>query len=100
MLAIPPRAELRARPLHSARLSLSPIEASDAGELWQAVESSRSWLQPWLPWVPFQKSVESTLRFAEASAADWDTGRALRFGIRAHPGGTLLGLVGLEACVE
>jgi ribosomal-protein-serine acetyltransferase len=100
MLAIPPRSELRARPLQSERIALSPVDAPDANELWQVVDGSRAWLKPWLPWVPFQKSAESSLRFAEASAADWDSGRALRFAIRARPGGQLLGVVGLEACVE
>ena len=67
MLAIPPRSELRARPLESERLSLAPLTAADSAELWEVVDGSRAWLQPWLPWVPFQKSAESSLRFAEAS---------------------------------
>ncbi len=77
-----------------------PLDVSDAAELWQIVCSSRTWLQPWLPWVPLQKNAESSLRFVEASAADWDCGRAARFGIRERLGGTLLGVVGLEACVQ
>src|SRR5690606_466538 len=92
--------ELRSRPLRSGRLVLAPLETSDAPELWEVVDGSRSWLSPWLPWVPYQKSAESALRFAEASASDWDNGRALRFVIRLSPGGQLLGVVGLEACVE
>jgi ribosomal-protein-serine acetyltransferase len=100
MLSIPARATLRARPIQGERVVLAPMEASDAAELWEVVDGSRRWLQPWLPWVPFQKSVESSLRFAEASAADWDSGRALRFAIRARPGLQLIGVVGLEACVE
>lgn len=100
MLTMPPRSELRSRPLRSGRLVLAPLETSDAPELWEVVDGSRSWLSPWLPWVPYQKSAESALRFAEASASDWDNGRALRFVIRLSPGGQLLGVVGLEACVE
>ncbi len=100
MLSIPARSDLRVRPIASQRLSLAPLEASDARELWDVVNASRSWLTPWLPWVPFQKSAESSTRFVEASAADWDSGRALRFTIRARQGGVLLGVVGLEACVE
>jgi ribosomal-protein-serine acetyltransferase len=99
-VAVPGRAELRARPLQSERLILLPTEVPDAPELWQVVSTSRQWLQPWLPWVPFQKNVESSTRFAEASTADWDAGRALRFTIRERVGGQLLGIVGLEACVE
>ena len=100
VLAIPPRTELRTRPLVSDRIMLSPVDGSDAPELWEVVDGSRGWLQPWLPWVPFQKNVESSTRFAEASASDWDAGRALRFAIRERTGGRLLGVVGLEACVE
>jgi ribosomal-protein-serine acetyltransferase len=100
MLQIRPRAELRARPVEGERVALFPMDVADAPELWDVVESSRSWLQPWLPWVPFQKTLESSLRFCEASAADWDQGRAVRFVMRERLGGRLLGVVGLEACVE
>jgi len=100
MITFPPRAELRARPISTERTLLVPLDVSDAAELWQIVCSSRTWLQPWLPWVPLQKNAESSLRFVEASAADWDCGRAARFGIRERLGGTLLGVVGLEACVQ
>ncbi len=46
MLAVPPRAELRIRPLETARLSLTPIESSDAHDLWYAVDASRAQLLP------------------------------------------------------
>jgi ribosomal-protein-serine acetyltransferase len=100
MLTLQSRSELRSRPLRSERLSLTPLEPVDAPELWEVVDGSRGWLAPWLPWVPYQKSAESSLRFAEASAADWDNGRALRFVIRLMASRQLLGVVGLEACVE
>lgn len=100
MLSIPARTDLRARPISSQRLALAPLENSDTDELWQVVDASRAWLQPWLPWVPFQKSAEASLRFVEASVADWDAGRALRFTIRDVQTKRLLGVVGLEACVE
>lgn len=100
MLSIPTRSEIRARPIVSQRLSLAPLEMSDAQELWEVVNTCRAWLTPWLPWVPFQKSAESSLRFVEASVADWDSGRALRFTIRDRQTGRLLGVVGLEACIE
>jgi ribosomal-protein-serine acetyltransferase len=100
MLAIPPRAQLRARPIVSERLTLVPIDPGDAVDVWEVVEGSRSWLQPWLPWVPYQKNLESAQRFAEASANDWDQGRALRFSIRERKSAALYGVVGLEACVE
>jgi ribosomal-protein-serine acetyltransferase len=100
MLAIPPRAELRARPLQTERLLLVPIDAADGAELWFAVDGSRAFLQRWLPWVVFHTDPAASVRFAEACAADWDQGRALRFILRDRATRTVMGVVGLEACVH
>ncbi len=97
MLIVPTRSEMRARPLESARLVLTPVEAGDAAEMWPAVENSRRELEPWLPWVPFTVDLESETRYAEASSADWDAGRACRFAIRERVSKHFLGVVGLEA---
>jgi RimJ/RimL family protein N-acetyltransferase len=99
MLHTPPRAEIHASPLQGQRAVLRPVDESDAPDIWNAVNSSREWLQPWLPWVPYQQNPESAERFAQASVADWDQGRALRFIIRAQSDGRMAGIVGLEACV-
>ncbi len=96
MLVVPTRTEIRARPLESARLSLAPVEPADAAELWVAVESSRSHLEPWLPWVPFNSEPEASHRYADASALDWDHGRACRFSIRDRKTHALYGVIGLE----
>jgi ribosomal-protein-serine acetyltransferase len=96
MLVVPTRTEVRARPLESPRLSLAPIEPADAADLWVAVESSRSHLEPWLPWVPFNSEPEASHRYADASALDWDHGRACRFAIRDKKSRALHGVVGLE----
>jgi len=96
MLVIPTRTEIRAHPIESARLILSPIEPADAGELWTAVEGSRAHLEPWLPWVPFNSDADASYRYAEASAVDWDHGRACRFSIRDRKTRALYGVVGLE----
>ncbi len=97
MLVVPPRSELRARPLETPRLLLTPIEPTDASDLWYAVEGSRAHLEPWLPWVPFTVDMEASHRYAEASANDWDNARACRFAIRDRIGRRFLGVVGLEA---
>jgi ribosomal-protein-serine acetyltransferase len=96
MLVVPTRTELRSRPLESARLTLAPIEPSDGPDLWVAVESSRSHLEPWLPWVPFNTDPDASHRYADASSMDWDQGRACRFTIRDKKTRTLCGVVGLE----
>lgn len=100
MLVIPPRGELRLHPIQTERLLLSPVDPSDGPDLWVAVDSSRASLRPWLPWVQFYTDPASSTRFAEACAADWDQGRALRFVIRERATRQLLGIVGLEACVH
>jgi ribosomal-protein-serine acetyltransferase len=100
MLVIPSRADLRLHPLESERLLLTPIDPSDGPELWLAVNGSRTYLQRWLPWVQFHTDPASSSRFAEACASDWDQGRALRFVIRERAHRTLVGVVGLESCLQ
>jgi ribosomal-protein-serine acetyltransferase len=97
MLVVPPRAELRQRPLDTPRLVLTPVEPSDASDLWFAVDSSRAHLEKWLPWVPFNTDMDASWRYCEASASDWDHTRALRFSIRERGTRRFLGVVGLES---
>ena len=96
MLVVPSRAELRARPVETARLRLFPIEHGDASDLWLSVESSRSHLEPWLPWVSYTTDMEASYRYADASASDWDNARACRFTLRERSTQRFLGVVGLE----
>jgi len=97
VLAVPPRSELRSRPLETKRLHLFPLDATDTRDLWNAVEGSRPQLEPWLPWVPFNVDLDSSGRYAEASASDWDAARATRFAIRDRANRRLLGVIGLES---
>jgi len=100
VLSIPSRATLRRAPIESARAVLLPIEPPDGAELWEAVDQSRWHLERWLPWVPFNNTPEASQRYAEACAADWDAGRAVRFCIRDRQSRELLGVVGLDSCVH
>jgi ribosomal-protein-serine acetyltransferase len=97
MLVIPPRAEIRQRPLESQRLVLTPVESSDAAEMWTAVDTSRAHLEKWLPWVCFNTDMDASWRYCEASAADWDHARAMRLSIRDRNTRRFLGVVGLES---
>lgn len=97
MLAVPARVELRNRPIHTARLMLSPLETSDAHDHWYAVEASRRELEQWLPWVPFNVDPDASYRYADASAQDWDAGRACRFSIRERDTRRFMGVVSLES---
>jgi ribosomal-protein-serine acetyltransferase len=97
MLAVPPRAELRVRPIETPRLLLLPIDSTDSSDVWSAVEASRRELEPWLPWVPFNIDLESSLRYCDASALDWDNARACRLVVRERATRRLVGVVGLES---
>jgi ribosomal-protein-serine acetyltransferase len=97
VLVVPPRAELRTKPLETQRLVLAPIEPSDAHDLWLGVDASRAHLERWLPWVPFNTDADASYRYSEASAHDWDHARACRFTVRERAGRALVGVVGLEA---
>lgn len=97
MLVVPPRAELRHRPLDTERLLLAPVEPTDASDLWLAVDTSRAHLEKWLPWVPFNTDAEASWRYCDASAVDWDHTRALRFAIRERSTRRFLGVIGLES---
>ncbi len=97
MLAVPLRSDLRSRPLETQRLKLAPLDAADSRDLWCAVEGSRKHLEPWLPWVPFSNDFDSSSRYAEASADDWDAARSCRFSIRERAGHKVLGVIGIEA---
>jgi len=89
-----------------------PVDTTDSHELWAAVDASRAHLERWLPWVPFTTDLDSSYRYAEASANDWDHARACRFAIRERAAGApasssrqkeraaagrFLGIVGLES---
>lgn len=100
MLLIPARASLLAHPIVAPRLRLSPLDEADAPALWDAVDSWRASLEPWLPWVPWQESLASSEDFADASAGDWDAGRSVRFAIHARGTSRFIGVVGLENCVD
>ena len=81
-LTIPSRSAVRAHAVETERLLLTPIDPADGPELWTVVDQSRWHLERWLPWVPFNNTKEASQRYAEACSADWDAGRAVRFGIR------------------
>jgi ribosomal-protein-serine acetyltransferase len=99
-LSIPSRSTARATPVQTPRVLLLPIEAVEAPDLWDAIDGSRWHLERWLPWVPFNTTPQAVQRYAEACAADWDAGRAVRFVIRDARTRELLGVVGLDSCVH
>lgn len=101
MLVVPARRSLTDRHVESRRLTLRPVDVTDAPDIWKAVDTGRAHLEPWLPWVPFSADAEASARFAEACAGDWDAGRACRFAIRERGWRSrFFGVVGLEQIVH
>ncbi len=96
-LHIPARIELTRQPLVSQRTIVEPIVASTHRKLFRAIEDSRKFIEPWLPWVPYNDSVEACLRYAEACESDWRTGIALRFSIRLKNEPDFIGVITLES---
>lgn len=99
-LKIPAPIALTQGPLMSERTVLEPISVSMHRRLFRAVEDSRRFLEPWLPWVPYNDSVEASLRYAEACEADFRNGTALRFAIRLRDQADIIGAITLESISE
>src|SRR5690606_10296595 len=77
-----------------------PIHTGMYRKLFRAVEDSRGFLEPWLPWVPFNDSPEASLRYAEACEADWSVGSALRLSMRFRDDAEIVGVITLESCSD
>lgn len=100
LLPVPSRSTLRNKPLWGPRVHLNALDPADGPDLWEAVESSRPSLSLWLPWVPFNTSLETSQRYTEFCAQEWDAGKSLRFAIRSNETGKFLGVVSLDNCVH
>ncbi|MEZ5174646.1 MAG: GNAT family protein [Acidimicrobiia bacterium] len=71
-------------PRYTKRLMLRPFRRRDASSFHEAVEASRTELQPWLPWIHgYDRGFAQ--RFIRESVASWAEGRAFDFAIRAMP---------------
>jgi len=79
---------------------IEPIHTGMYRKLFRAVEDSRGFLEPWLPWVPFNDSPEASLRYAEACEADWSVGSALRLSMRFRDDAEIVGVITLESCSD
>jgi ribosomal-protein-serine acetyltransferase len=99
-LRVPSRSRIRNHPLQGPRITLSPVDPADGPELWEVVEASRLHLARWLPWVPYNSTPESSQRYVDACASDWDAAKAVRLAIRDKLSGKLVGVVGLDNCVH
>jgi ribosomal-protein-serine acetyltransferase len=73
------------------------VEVEDTAPIFAEADRSRAELEPWLPWVPFNRTVDEAHTFTEASVADWDGARALRLVVRTRESRAVVGIMGLES---
>jgi len=82
--------------LRSPRLVLRPYCATDAGQIFVAVDESRTHLRPWMAWVDSHTSVDDSRDWCARCAANWLLRADLTVGIFAVAGGRYLGCVSLH----
>jgi ribosomal-protein-serine acetyltransferase len=90
LIAIPD--ELRGR-----RVLLRPYRASDAEQVFAAIDESREHLEPWMPWVDEHATVDDTRDFCIRSASHWLLRSELPLGIFHAAGKRYLGSTGFHA---
>lgn len=82
--------------LDGPRIRLWPFRADDALALWEAIEESRERLEPWMPWVQSDRSVEDVRLFVARAQAEWLLRENLHMGILDRNGRRLLGVGGFH----
>lgn len=77
------------------RVRVRPYRPDDAQALWEAVDESRDYLLPWLPWVSNYHSVDDARTTIARMSASWRLHDDLPVGMFALANGWLLGGSGL-----
>ena len=75
---------------------MRPYREGDGAELFEAVDSSRATMSPWLPWVEQTKTAADSEESARRLCARWLTREDLTLSIRLKSTGELLGGTGLH----
>ena len=76
-------------------LSLGLFEKRHAEELADLIDSSRSYLREWLPWIDFSKTTEDSEQFIQRSLEQF--ARNDGFQLAIHYKGKIAGIIGLHA---
>lgn len=53
------------------RVIVRPWAESDGMELWEAVDSSRDHLEPWMPWVDRYRNPDNAVEYTRRKGAQW-----------------------------
>ncbi|KGR81908.1 GNAT family N-acetyltransferase [Lysinibacillus odysseyi] len=77
------------------QLSLGLFEKRHAKELAELIDSSRSYLREWLPWVDYSTSIEDSEQFIRLSLEQFARNDGFQLAIRYK--GKIAGIIGLHA---
>jgi ribosomal-protein-serine acetyltransferase len=75
--------------------ALRLLEESDADELFALVDANREHLEPWMPWVPAERSAEDVLPFIRATRKQIADNEGFQTAI-VSPDGRIVGMVGFH----
>jgi ribosomal-protein-serine acetyltransferase len=75
--------------------ALRLLEESDADELFALVDANRAHLEPWMPWVPNERSAEDVLPFIRVARRQIADNDGLQTAI-VDPDGRIVGMVGFH----
>ncbi len=75
-------------------LSLGLFEKRHAGELADLIDSSRSYLREWLPWIDYSKTTEDSEQFIQRSLEQFARNDGFQLAIRYK--GKIAGIIGLH----
>ena len=82
--------------LRGERVLLRAFHDDDAAALWDAVDSSRQHLKPWMPWVKEHDHLEYSCEYIRKTHAKWTLREDFPMGIWRQSDGRLLGASGLH----
>ena len=82
--------------LRGERVVLRAFRDDDAPALWEAVDSSRAHLKPWMPWVNDHNCVDFSREYVRKIQAKWTLREDFPMGIWQLADGRLLGASGLH----
>lgn len=78
------------------RVIVRPWAEADADELWDAIDSSREHLEPWMPWVDRYHNPDNALEYCRRSRARWLLREDLAVAIVERSSGRAVGGSGLH----
>lgn len=78
----------------SRDLTLKQLEYEEAAELFNLIQSCRSYLRRWLKWIDTLQTVQDVEHFIQMASMDTLNGRSLQTGIRFR--GELAGLISYD----